>query len=266
MPESSRRRLRCFLLRGVENFSHPTGPTNFSRNEFHFLNGPPRRLPVTRFIRNPFIHMLDRHEGCCESIANRIPTWPSARSAAIQFFGMNQMNRCRPHLDRREDPQPSFRFLFGQEVPLIFRFDQVSRDRHAMLWGSSCFQFSLWRASMRASKEMDTAETFSLPRIEEGSARGSSLWGSFAPQRVHWWSWCARKDIVTRCLGHVLFSLLFSPSECRRYDFSSILRIIVKILRVIQNGRGYFDLINFFITWVFFSSHIFILNVIWKWF
>lgn len=54
----------------------------------------------------------------------------------------------------------------------------------------------------------------------------------------------------------------FSPSECRRYDFSSILRIIVKILRVIQNERGYFDLINFFIIWVFFSFHIFILNVI----
>lgn len=133
MAESSRRRLRCFLLRGErENFSHPTGPTNFSRNEFHFLNGPPRRLPVTRFIRNPFIYTLDRHEGCCESIENRIPTWPSARSAAIQFFGMNQMNRCRPHLDRREDPQPSFRFS---------------------IWPGSSFDIQIWPGFTRSPRD-----------------------------------------------------------------------------------------------------------------
>lgn len=45
--------------------------------------------------------------------------------------------------------------------------------------------------------------------------------------------------------------------------FLSILRIIVKVLGISQNGRGYFDLINLIIR-VFFNSHIFILNIILK--
>lgn len=99
--------------------------------------------------------------------------------------------------------------------------------------GSSCFQFSLWRASMRSSKEMDTAETFSRPRIEEGSARASHLFEALLLQRVHWWSWSARKDIMTRRLGRVLFSLslLFSPSECHRYDFSFYIKNYCEIIR-----------------------------------